>query len=335
MNIINYFLKGIAIGAANIIPGVSGGTLALVLGLYERILGAVNNIRPSTALAVLGLFRFNAKALERFKEEMKKIDIIFLIAIGAGAIASIAALAKLMTYLLLNRHDPTYGFFFGLVLLSTAAPYRLIKKKSWGALIPALAAAAFLIALSSFNADAMKEKAARAANHEQTQLHDESVHGSPAEHSAAERGFSAGKGLFFFAAGAVSISAMILPGISGSFILLLMGGYFDMLKAIAERDWSVIILFCFGCGIGLLLFTRLLAFLFKKFHDQTLGFLTGLVIGSLWVIWPFKSWELAGGEKIYTGNIFPPVFALNEILTLLAFLAGAVIIILFLKLEKH
>ena len=328
MSAINLFSKGFIIGVANIIPGVSGGTLALVLGLYERLLGAINSISFSTAMAFSGLFRFNSESRERFKQEMKKIDIFFLIPLGIGAVAAIVSLAKFMTWLLLEWHDPTYGFFFGLVFFSISTPFLLIKKRSLRVFVLALIGITLVVSLSMFNGEATKEK----ANNKNVYATEEIQQSTT--HKPAERGLSVARGVFFFVSGAVSISAMVLPGISGSFILLLMGGYFDILRAITERNWLILILFCSGCAVGLLLFTRLLEFLLKKFYDETLGFLTGLVIGSLWAIWPFKSWELAGGEKIYLDNIFPAQFGQNEILTFIAFLAGAFLIMLFLRLEK-
>ena len=339
MKILRTFCTGFVIGVANIIPGVSGGTMALVLGIYERLLTAINNISPATAFAVLGLLRFNKQALVRFREEMKKVDILFLIIIFAGAIVAIMALAQLMTYLLIHRHDPTYGFFFGLVFISVWAPYKLIKKKSASVLIAGLIAFGILLTFSYIAAEAMVEKTLgkQAIEMQQSQLSAtpdaqlEVITTAPEEEKP---GLSLSRGVFFFFAGAISISAMILPGISGSFVLLLMGGYFDMLRAIAELNWLQIIIFSVGCLLGLLLFTRLLSYLLKKFPDITMGFLVGLVLGSLYAIWPFKATQIVGGEVVYLNSILPQTFGMNEILTILTFIAGALIVMLFFKLEK-
>ena len=326
MQSLSIFLKGIVVGVANIIPGVSGGTMALVLGIYERLIAAIHAISPSTAAGALGLFRFNRNGLDRFREEMKKIDALFLVKLVSGAVAAIVILAKIMTFLLVQWHDPTYGFFFGLVLVSVYAPYRLIKKKSLPVIIPALLAMAAVLTLSSVTGDAMLEKAKA--------KHTIQMSAPSSQDVSAEKPLSPATGMYFLFAGAVSISAMILPGISGSFVLLLMGGYFDMLKAIAERDWPIIIIFSLGCLIGIILFTRLLNYLLKNWHDYTMSFLVGLVLGSLWMIWPFKTWVMVGSEKVYMNNFLPNAAGSNEIITLLTFIAGAVIVAIFFRIEK-
>jgi len=129
-HIVLNLVNGAIIGIANIIPGVSGGTMALILGFYERLIAAINNISFRTILIFLKSFSFKSKSLNDLKNEFKRIDGFFLLTIGVGALAAIFALAKLMPYLLQNYHDPTYGFFFGLILISTISPFRLIKKEN-------------------------------------------------------------------------------------------------------------------------------------------------------------------------------------------------------------
>jgi putative membrane protein len=124
-------LRGMVIGVANIIPGVSGGTLALVLGIYERLIGAINNISFETVKASFGLLKFNKDGWKNFTAELHRIDAFFLASILTGALISIGALAKVMTYFLEHFHDPTYGFFCGLVIVSAWVPFKLIKKHSF------------------------------------------------------------------------------------------------------------------------------------------------------------------------------------------------------------
>ncbi len=323
------FLKGLVIGVANIIPGVSGGTMALVLGIYERIIDAINNISADTVKSFLGLFRFNRAGLEAFLLEAKKIDAWFLVRIAAGALAAIVALAKVMTFLLTQWHDPTYGFFFGLVLVSTAAPWVLMKKRGMSAIAIALCSAFLLVGVSQFfSGDKLVEKAK--AKQEMTL----NARQSPQADQETPREFDAGKAGYMFIAGALGISAMILPGISGSFLLLLMGAYFDILKAIAGRDVFVLAFFGLGCIIGLLLFSRLLELLLKKWHDGTMSFLVGLVLGSLWIIWPFKTTVTVGSETVYVHNMLPAGLGANEIYTIAAFAAGAVIVLVLFMIEQ-
>jgi uncharacterized membrane protein len=145
----------------------------------------------------------------------------------------------------------------------------------------------------------------------------------------------AGTMFFFFVAGAIAISAMILPGISGSFMLLLLGVYFDVLRCVNNRQWVLLGIFALGCGVGLLLFTRLLKYLLERFHDLTMAFLLGLVIGSLWAIWPFKSFGMAGDKRVDMANILPASFGSNEALTLVAVVLGGAIVAVFIWIESR
>lgn len=335
MKIARTVCTGFVIGTANIIPGVSGGTLILILGIYERLINAINNISFATVSSVLGLFRFKSESFKRFKEEMEKIDALFLILICLGALCAIVVLAQFMTYLLMNWHDPTYGFFFGLVFVSIWAPYKLIKNKTGGVLLMGFIAFAMMFALSLSSGNILLKKAEH-LQPVQTELiaADETLMQPITAEPDAKKEISVSRKIFFFVCGAVAISAMILPGISGSLVLLLMGGYFDILRAITERDWLTILVFGLGFAAGLLLFSKLLDFLLKKYYDKTMGFLVGLVVGSLYAIWPFKSSQIVGGEKVYMHSIIPNSFGVNEIMTIVTFLAGALVVILFFKLEK-
>lgn len=329
---IKHFFQGVVIGVANIIPGVSGGTMALVLGIYERLIGALHAISARTAVAALGLLRFKPGCWREFASELRRIDAVFLVLLGTGAVTAIVALANLMTYLLSVHHDPTYGFFLGLVAVSAWVPYKLIRKKNLACFMIGLVAVIGVAVLSqSMGSEALVEK----EQAKQTIKLDKDQRGQAAPARAASGQHRPGHLLYLFAAGAVAISAMILPGISGSFLLLLMGTYFEILKAIVHRDLIVLAVFALGCVAGLLAFTRLLDLLLKKWHDLTMAFLLGLVLGSLWAIWPFRESVQVGEKTVYLGNQWPAAFGANEALTLLAALLGGALVAIFIWYEAR
>lgn len=328
-------LRGTAIGLANIIPGVSGGTMALILGIYQRLITAIGNLGPRTAKAPFLGWR-------AFVEELKRVDALFLAVLAVGALGIIVAVARIMPYLLDQQHDPTYGFFFGLVLVSVLVPYRMIKRKGIGVVLCCIAAIALVVgstlAMSGEKRLASEQKkaaikAAAAAKMDGDPGKDEKAKEMAKRKDLVPR--DAGTMFFFFVAGAVAISAMILPGISGSFMLLLLGVYFDVLRCVNNRQWVLLGIFALGCGVGLLLFTRLLKYLLERYHDLTMAFLLGLVIGSLWAIWPFKSFGMAGDKRVDMANILPASFGSNEALTLAAVVAGGAIVAVFIWIESR
>jgi len=329
-NILIDLLKGMVIGVANIIPGVSGGTMALVVGIYERLLDAIGAISPETIKDILHIFTFTGEGRDRFISGIRKIDALFLGRILIGALIAIVALANIITILLTHYHDPTYGFFFGLVIMSVAAPYRLISKKTAACILSALIAIAAVLAVSgSMSGEALLRKAEK--KHE-LQIRQDAV--SPGTDAEKKKGPSASDLAVIFLMGAAAISAMILPGVSGSFLLLLLGGYFTVLEAIAVRNFQILGAFAAGCLAGLVLFTRFLNFLLKKWPDTTMSFLVGLVIGSLWMIWPFKTTAVVGNEVIYLSNTVPRHLAGNELITIGAAVTGIVIVALLLWTES-
>ncbi|HNR86956.1 MAG TPA: DUF368 domain-containing protein [Spirochaetota bacterium] len=318
---------GVIVGVANIIPGVSGGTMALVLGFYERLIGGIHNISGATVLSFFKALTLRRERIDAFKAEFDRIEGPFLLKLAIGAGISIGSLAKIMSYLLVKQHDPTYGFFFGLVLVSAFTPWSLIKKKTLPTILAFLIAVAGIIAVSE--SMSREEIIQKAEARQRIAL------------QATESGAPAGAGVgvarlgFFFAAGAISISAMILPGISGSFVLLLMGGYFDILRAISSLDLLILGVFAAGCLGGIVVFTRILNYLLGRFYDPTLGFLLGLVVGSLWVIWPFKESMQVGAETVYLANRLPASVGANELITLAAFAAGCVIVAVMIYIERR
>ena len=328
MEIIVNLLRGVAVGLANIIPGVSGGTMALVLGIYERLLSAIGKVGPDTVKAVVG----GPKA---WVAEFKRVDGVFLTALVAGAGVAVVGVARLMIYLLLEQHDPTYGFFFGLVLASVVVPYRMIRNKNAGAVISCLVAIACVVGLTLAMsgeerlASAQKKAALKAAKIEATASSDPAAAAKLADQVPRD-----GKTMvLFFVGGAVAIAAMILPGISGSFMLLLMGIYFDVLACITGRQFVLLGILALGCVVGLLLFTRLLNWLLEHAHDLTMSYLLGLVIGSLYAIWPFKNYGMAGDKRVDMDNILPATFGTNELLTLAAALVGMAVVAGFIAVE--
>ena len=239
------FFKGMAMGAADVVPGVSGGTIAFISGIYEELLASISSINFQT----LSLLKEKG-----IKAVWKSIHGNFLATLLAGIAVSVVSLAKGISYLLENEPILLWSFFFGLVLASVLFVGKQIKKwrLSRGVLLMVGAVVAYYITI-------------------------------------LEPLVSQGASLWFlFLSGALAICAMILPGISGSFILVLLGSYKIILEAIHTRDMQAIATVGVGAVVGLLSFSKLLKWLFSKYHDFTLAILTGFVIGSLNKIWPWK-----------------------------------------------
>ncbi len=239
------YFKGMAMGAADVVPGVSGGTIAFISGIYEHL---ISSIRAIDLDGIKILFKEGLPAF------WKRIDGWFLSALFAGILTSVLSLARLIGYLLEHQPVGLWSFFFGLVLASAIAVGYKIKQKNALALV--------FFVLGSLLAWWIGTV-------------------TPAE-TPENLGF-----VFF--SGALAICAMILPGISGSFILLLLRKYHFILDAVNNREIVVILVFMTGCLIGLISFAKLLGFLFKKFHDATIALLIGFMIGSLPVVWPWKN----------------------------------------------
>ena len=329
MSYLNLIVKGFFIGLANIIPGVSGGTFALILGIYERLIRALHNIGAKTVQKLLSAATLKKTAISDAVLELRRIDFGFLILLGVGAVIAVVASSKLMVYLLNEQHDPTYGFFSGLILASIAIPARLLKGFGWKELIALIAAASLTIGLSMNVGEKNLEK----QKYKESLEAKESSEHIPSDEAVINR-LSVGKLAYLFLCGAFATSAMILPGISGAFVLLLFGSYFDILTAINNRDLIVLLIFAAGCGIGLLAFTRLLNYVFDRFYDITISFLIGLMVGSLYGLWPFRNYEIVGGERIDLAHIIPNVNT-NLLITSTAFLVGILLILLFSRFEKR
>ncbi len=327
-------IKGFFIGIANIIPGMSGGTLALIMGIYERIIEALHNIKFSIVTSGLKLLTFKKQAFVEFGEELKKIDAYFLLCLGVGAVIAVLSTSKLMSFLLKDYHELSYAFFFGLVLMSMIFPYRYLKRRSWREFISFAVAAAFTISLTFMVSD--NQKIRKAEHKYERELAKTSQFVSVEQQSSfisLDIPPVSEMMIMFFAA-ALAISAMVLPGISGSFVLLLIGVYFKLLEAINNREIILLMCFMLGCLAGLLFFSRIMDFLLKKCYNITMSFMVGLMAGSLYVLWPFKASELVGDKQVYLGNILPESFAKIELYSIIAALAGATIIFGFYLFEK-
>ncbi|RUO37093.1 DUF368 domain-containing protein [Aliidiomarina taiwanensis] len=278
------FIKGTAMGAADIVPGVSGGTLAFILGIYARLLQALSSFNLA-ALQLLGK--------GQFKRLWQHIDAGFLVALFGGILSSIFALTHGITYMLEHQPVPLWAFFNGLILASLPL---LVRDIQWTPGRGALFVLGVLIAGSI------------------TML-------TPMQTNPAP--------WMFFAAGFIAICAMILPGISGSFLLLIMGMYVPITAAVSAMQVSVLVLFALGCASGLMVFSRLLHWAMQRAQQSMLAFLSGIVLGALYRIWP---WQL--NEQLVSPSQYAHVTGSAHLLQAsIAFLLGIGILRLLRLLE--
>jgi len=258
--------RGFLMGGADIIPGVSGGTVALVLGIYERLVSAISRCDR----------QFLALILEkRWLAAAEYIDLRFLVGLGLGILTGVVSLASLVLTLLLDYRNYTLSVFFGLILASSWIVARRVRPRDSGQIvrygIVALAAAFFAFWLVGLP---------------QGEMHDS-------------------LGYYFFC-GTVAICAMILPGISGSYILWLLGAYVTVAEIVhraarfevTSREWLILIVFSAGCAVGLICFSKLLRWLLARAEQTTMAVLGGFMIGSLRLMWPFQHDLTPGVEKL-------------------------------------
>ena len=340
MRYLTLVLKGCCIGVANIIPGVSGGTMAVMLGIYERLIRALHHIGFSTVRTLLAIFTLKKGTISEARTELHRIDFGFLIAITFGALLAVVASARLIIYLLNEKHDPTYGFFWGLVLTSVIIPFKMLKRFSIKEGVSLLLAAGLTVALTLSMGGEKKLESER-RKHELQKSHfsknviteAETATTTPGEISQ-DTTHAIGGLLYLFLCSAIAVSAMILPGISGSFIFLLLGVYFDVLAAVNNRDWIVIGVVALGGIVGLLAFTRFLNYVFERHHNLTVSFLIGLMLASLYGLWPFRSYEIVGATRIDTAHILPQA-NMNLVITVLAAFIGCGVVLLFYRLDSQ
>ena len=284
-------------GSADVIPGVSGGTIAFITGIYETLLNSIKRI---------DLQAFNYLKKFQIKAFWEHVNGNFLIVLFAGFATSFLSLSKVITYLLETHPIQLWSFFFGLIIISALMMLREVRQWNVGvfiAIIIGTVVAYFITAAVP------------------TETPDDPW--------------------FLFIVGAVAICAMILPGISGSFIVLLFGKYEYMMTALNERKIVDILIFAAGCAVGILSFARVISWLFKKYHDLTIGVLSGFMIGALNKVWPWKETietfvDRHGVVKpLYEVNVLP-----NEYLTkagmephfieAIGYAAGGFLIVLFI-----
>jgi len=262
-------LKGMAMGAADVVPGVSGGTIAFISGIYEELISTIDSINLS---ALRTLFK------EGLKPFWKQINGTFLIFLFTGILFSIALLSSIVIGLLGSHPILVWSFFLGLIIASIWLVGKSITKWDFKTIFGLLVGTGVALWISSIQTVA-----------------------------------SVDANWYIILSGAIAICAMILPGISGSFILILLGSYHTVYGAIKEMNFVIIGLFGLGCIVGLLSFSKVLKYLFAEFKNVTIAILTGFMVGSIYKVWPWKmkigSEPLVvhsdGREDYMMGNVFP------------------------------
>lgn len=280
-------LKGLAMGAADVVPGVSGGTIAFISGIYDELLSSINALNLS---ALNTLFR---KGMVSFWRE---INGGFLLALFSGIVISLFSLSNLIQWTLLHHPQLLWAFFFGLVAASALMVGKTVRWQIYSiiALILGTAVAYYLTVIPAMGDNESK--------------------------------------VFLFVAGFIAICAMILPGISGSFILLLLGAYRPVIEALSSRDFFVLAVVGAGCVSGLLVFSRVLKWLLNRFRNITIALLTGFLVGSLNKLWPWKevlqSEVIHGKLKVILEKSVAPQSGSGVLFVFLAMLSGFVILLL-------
>ena len=281
------FLKGVAMGVANVIAGVSGGTIALIVGIFERLINSLKS--------------FNFKAIKllftgKFKEFAKHTDFVFLFEVLLGIAVAMISVAKLFKYLFENYPTYIWALFFGMLLASIFYVGKTIKKWNVGVIV------AFVIGIGISLLIAFGTTAQENDNF-----------------------------FYLMLCGAIGSSGMILPGISGSYILVLMGDYslvingIDMLTNNLGESMKIILPVMIGVVVGIVAFAHVLAWIFKHYHDMTISLLTGFIVGSLPIIWPWKIYE-NGALPMAKDNILPEMNAEFFIAVAIIILGAALII---------
>ncbi len=243
---VRHFIEGMVLGSANVIPGVSGGSMALIFGIYEALVDAISQ----GFSAVIALVRFDVKKATHL---LKTLNWGLVLPLGVGVVASILTGARFIPVLLETYPEQSRGLFFGLIIASVALPWIRIREHGPHIIIAAIIGAVAAFVLSGLGGG---------------EISDPSL-------------------VLVFLAGALAITTMILPGVSGSHVLLVLGLYSATLSAIDQRELVYIAVFGLGAGLGLGLFSKLLKWLLEHYHDTTMAVLVGLMIGSLRALWPW------------------------------------------------
>ncbi len=284
---IGLIFRGIGMGAADVVPGVSGGTIAFIVGIYEELISSIKSINIASLKLLFTL---------RFKEFFKAINGGFLLSVMIGIALSIISLARIITYLLEEHPILIWSLFLGLIVASVRSVARGVECWSVSSVVSFVVGGAIAAYITMATPASTPESLP-----------------------------------FIFLCGAVAICAMILPGISGSFILLLMGKYHFVMEAIKGFDITIIATFGAGAAIGIVLFSNILSMLFRRYHDATTALLAGFMVGSLGKVWPWKESVIERGVEV-SRNIAP-----NEMVAagIGMMILGAAIVILIERVSTN
>jgi len=290
-----YMLKGVAVGVANIIPGVSGGTIALITGIFERLIDSLKSLGWGAMKLLLS---------GKWKAFVEKTDLYFLITLLLGVVLAIVLLARVFDFLF--QHYPVYiwSFFFGLILASIYYVGRTIGKWILPVVISFIVGTAIALVLTFL---------------------------TPATQN--------NNFFYLIVCGVVAVCSMILPGLSGSFVLILMGNYqLIAIEAINNRDLAILFPVALGAVFGLIAFSHLLSWVFKRYKDPTIAILTGFILGSLGVIWPWKDPinQLFGEKEKVVGYIYNlPSMNMEFFWALVLMIVGILVIALMENSAKN
>lgn len=283
--------RGFLMGTADVVPGVSGGTVALVVGIYPRLINALKSIDGTLIRSFLRALTGRRDAWNGFATEWKRADLPFLFFLGLGIIGGVLVMSRPLEWLLEHQPVVMMALFFGLIMGSAAVPWRMIGRHRAATVAAAIAGTIAGFVLS----------------------------GLPL--------FQSPEAMWFIPlAGSIAIIAMILPGVSGAYILVVMGLYDNMLEALNTWDFATILLFMAGALVGLLAFSHILSWLLKHHFDVTLAVLVGVMVGSLRRVWPFK--EGGTGDFATGRNVLPDLMSTQTLLALVACLVGITVVVL-------
>jgi putative membrane protein len=291
-------LKGTLMGTADVIPGVSGGTVALVLGIYARLLLAIRSITPRTLAELLRALAGarSPAGRARLVAAARTLHLDFLVPLGLGIAVAFKVAARYVPALMESHQAEMNGLFFGLIAVSAYVPFSKMPERALRHLLVAVVAAwvAFLLV------------------------------GIPGSETPGGLGYT-------YLCGAVAVCAMILPGVSGSYMLKVMGQYEFVLTSFHEHDLAVLGVFVLGALTGLFTFARLVVWLLRRFESTTLAALTGLMVGSLRSVWPFRE-PLPSGR---TANVLPSVLGTNELVVVGIAVCGAAVVAALILADRH
>ncbi|MCG6878467.1 MAG: DUF368 domain-containing protein [Deltaproteobacteria bacterium] len=289
--------KGFCMGAADVVPGVSGGTMAFIMGIYEELIDAIRSFDLRSLKLILSA---------KIKGFLEYTHWRFLLPLGFGILLAVFSLSKVLSWLLQNQPVLIWSFFLGLILASVVMVSRRVESwlpLTWCSLLAGLVGIYLLVGLAP--------------------------------------GATPDSYWFLFLSGAVAICAMVLPGISGSFILVLMGKYQYILEAVNDRNLLVLFIVAAGACVGLAAFSRLLGWLLTRYHDYMVAFLTGLMLGSLRKVWPFKetleSITGSGGKMIplVQNNVFPVQWTGEVVAALCLGMLGFVVVLILDRMARR